>query len=145
VVIELTRVVTMGWDIGHDGRQANRPLRDIAEGRRRSGRLRHGSYALERRARGLELESRPFVPAFHPQCVTQTHACKARLIRSADVAPLIRCGFEFAAGGGRIPFGESNMSPGECRAGGHPAAVKYRRDAPELVCCRPRALDIAGS
>ena len=62
---------------------------------------------------------------------------------SADLTPLMRRGFELAAGICEITFCESDMAAGEGRAGGHPAALKHRGDPPQFVGCRPGTFEVS--
>ena len=89
------------------------PLPGIAQRSHRSGGLRKCSDALKGYAGGLDLEARTFLLSLGAERVPQTPAREGCFMGSADLTPLMRRGFELAAGICEITICESNMAAGE--------------------------------
>jgi hypothetical protein len=83
--------------------QRSRPgERKIAAGLRRASFLIRCSYSLERCAGGSELKQGALLLSLCAQRMAEAHTCECRLIRGANVAPLLCRGLEVTDGASRV-------------------------------------------
>src|SRR5688500_13437577 len=103
-----------------------------------------GSYPLEGRAGSPELERGALLLSVCAERVGEVHPCECRLVRCANIAPLLGRGLEVTERARRIADCQSYPSLSEGRTGRKRLALKECRHAPELVGGRPGPIEVAG-
>src|SRR3990170_6837461 len=91
--------------------------RKIAAGLRRASFLMRCSDSLERCACGSELKKGALLLSLGAQRVGEAHTCECRLIRGANIVPLLGRGLEVTGGASRVAFCQAYPCMSEGRTG----------------------------